>query len=656
MLNKIPLVFILIVAATFLLVHCQSETNDTPNPTSYLNLNDGVHYMGMATCRSCHTDIHDSFIHTGMGLSLDSASQQKSKAIYGEHALVHDPQSDFYYYPYFKKDTLFIQEYRLDGQDTTHQRTERVSYIIGSGQHTNSHLMSVNGYLYQMPITYYTQKGIWDLAPGFEKENERFSRFLTTECITCHNNLPEIEAGSLNKYASMPKGIECERCHGPGEIHVREKLAGNRIDTSQFIDYTIVNPVDLPRDLQVDVCQRCHLQGLSVLQAGKTFFDHKPGLPLHETFNVFLPRYSDSDQQFIMASQADRMEISPCFLASEMTCLTCHQPHVSVEVTPQQQYNQACINCHQDKGLTNLAQATLTAVTCTADQQIRIDNQDDCANCHMPKSGSTDIPHVRITDHYIRKGHTKLTQPTVTPPPPASDRTFLGLKILTKEEGTPLEMAQGYIAMFDKYVPSIVMLDSAAYYLNLSQQPFTETFSTKVHLHFAQENYGDLLKTVALWQEALLPKDGWTAYRIGEAYFKTGNYPQAKKYYEWAKKDLPLHLDFREKLGTVAVLLKDFTLARQEFNFILSEHPKRPIALTNLGYVEVLEGRYEAGEKLYDQAIALDPDYEQALLNKAAVRVLNQDYLMGKKLLNRALKLNPNNPQTQMMLERLEGI
>lgn len=646
----------MIVSTIFLLVHCQSESNNTTTTSTYLNLAEGVHYTGMGTCKSCHADIHKTFIHTGMGLSLDTADQQKTMATYGKHALVHDPKSDFYYYPYFKSDTLFIQEYRLDGQDTIHQRTERVSYIIGSGQHTNSHLMSVNGYLYQMPITFYTQKGIWDLAPGFEKENERFSRFLTTECITCHNNLPELEVGSLNKYASMPKGIECERCHGPGEIHVREKLAGNLVDTSQFIDYTIVNPAHLPRDLQVDLCQRCHLQGLSVLQPEKTFFDHKPGMPLHETFNVFLPRYSDSDQQFIMASQADRMAISPCFLESEMTCLTCHQPHISVEVTPQKQYNRACINCHQSSTTTDLVNAKLAAVTCSATQQVRLENEDDCANCHMPKSGSTDIPHVRITDHYIRKGHTKLTQPVITPPPPAKDRTFLGLKILTKDEGTPLEMARGYIAMFDKYIPSKVMLDSAAYYLNLSTQPFNEVFSTKIHLHFAQENYLALLETVALWKEASLPNDGWTAYRIGEAYFKTGNYPQAKHYYEVAKKDLPLHLDFREKLGTVAVLLKDFPLARQEFNFILSEHPKRPIALTNLGYVEVLEGRYELGEKLYDKAIALNPDYEQALLNKAAVRVLQQDFVNGKRLLERALKLNPSNPQTLMMLEQLRGI
>jgi hypothetical protein len=52
----------------------------------------------------------------------------------------------------------------LAGKDTVHQRFEKVSYIVGSGQHTNSHIININGYLHQAPITFYTQKGKWDLS------------------------------------------------------------------------------------------------------------------------------------------------------------------------------------------------------------------------------------------------------------------------------------------------------------------------------------------------------------------------------------------------------------------------------------------------------------------------------------------------------------
>ncbi|MFK7931862.1 MAG: tetratricopeptide repeat protein, partial [Saprospiraceae bacterium] len=244
----------------------------------------------------------------------------------------------------------------------------------------------------------------------------------------------------------------------------------------------------------------------------------------------------------------------------------------------------------------------------------------------------------------------------ISPPPPAKDREFLGLKILTKDDATPLEMARGYIAMFDKYVPSPVMLDSADYYLKLSQQPLVETFSTQIHYYFAREDYDGLLQKVGEWGEQEIPADGWTAYRIGEGYFKNADYAQAKKYYELAKRDLPLHLDFREKLGTVAVYLQDLNLAKSELNFVLKEHPKRPIALTNLGYVFALEGKYDQAENHYDRAIQLDPDYEQAIVNKAAIRLLKNDVVAGKKLLERALKLNPENTQTQAMLARIAAM
>ncbi|MFQ5583565.1 MAG: pilus assembly protein TadD, partial [Calditrichia bacterium] len=74
---------------------------------------------------------------------------------------------------------------------------------------------------------------------------------------------------------------------------------------------------------------------------------------------------------------------------------------------------------------------------------------DNCVGCHMPRSGSIDIPHVNITDHFISKNNTKSRkQNTISSNKPR----FLGLKILTKDWGTPLDMAKGYIAHFDKYV------------------------------------------------------------------------------------------------------------------------------------------------------------------------------------------------------------
>ena len=71
-----------------------------------------------------------------MGRSFDHATLTKTDAKFGDYALVYDYESDFYYFPFFKDSTMFVTEFRLEDGDTIHQRTEKISYIIGSGQHT----------------------------------------------------------------------------------------------------------------------------------------------------------------------------------------------------------------------------------------------------------------------------------------------------------------------------------------------------------------------------------------------------------------------------------------------------------------------------------------------------------------------------------------
>ncbi len=609
--------------------------NTTPADSPYLNLADGVKYMGMETCRTCHTNVHATFIHTGMGRSFDLATPSKSAATYGAHAIVYDTVNDLYYKPFFRDSALYILEFRLEGRDTVHKRLEKVSYIVGSGQHTNSHIVDVNGYIYQAPITYYTQEKRWDLAPGFDEFNERFDRILTAECITCHNHYPQLVEGAINKYAQMPRGIECERCHGPGEIHVREKLAGRLVDTATQIDYTIVNPRDLPRDLQMDLCQRCHLQGVAVLEDGKTFFDFKPGMPLNQVMNVFMPRFSNSSEKFIMASQADRLRLSACYKLSEMTCLTCHNPHLSVKETGRQQYNNACQGCH-------------TRQTCTAPMAERRSIADDCSACHMPRSGSTDIPHVNITDHFISK--TNIAGKNAASTSAKKDQVdFLGLQILTKDSPTPLEMAKGYIAVYDKYLASPVMLDSAKWYLDRSKAPRKQQFPVLVHYYFTKKDFGAIANLAAKIDPAK-ETDGWTAYRIGEAMFQTGNYPVAVAFYERSLALLPYQLDFREKLGVAYAATRQIPQAIAALEWVLKENPKRKIALANLGYIYVSQRQFEKGEALYDKALALDPDYEQALLNKAAVRLFRNDCAAAAPLLRRILKRNPSQNQARRAL------
>ena len=634
------IVYGVILVGVFLLIYSNCQTSTKNHQDTFLNLSDTVTYVGMEQCKTCHYNVYETYIHTGMGRSFDLATPRKSAATYGDHALVYHEEADLYYRPFFRDSSLYIKEYRLDGSDTIFQRTEKVSYIVGSGQHTNSHILDINGYIFQAPITYYTQEEKWDMAPGFRGSDLRFSRLLTEECITCHNHFPKQVEGALNKYTEMPRGIECERCHGPGGLHLQEKMAGNIIDTSRFTDYTIVNPRRLERELQMDLCQRCHLQGVAVLNEGSSFFDFKPGMKLSEVLNVFLPRYTDSHEKFIMASQADRLRQSACYKASQMSCITCHNPHRSIEQTDQSQYNNACRSCHGG-----------AKDQCSADISLRPAGEDNCVKCHMPRSGSIDIPHVNITDHWISKEHTVSTK-RLTEQEKTDIQRFLGLQILTKEQALPLEMAKGYLALYDKYVDADQMLDSAKYYLDLSEEPSQEKQKTLVHYYFTRKDYTALQRLATdLPVESL--NDAWTAYRLGEALYKKQQFTQALLYYKKATRLLPFHLDFQEKLGNTYLALRNLPQAMQTFEYILKENPKRALALNNLGYVKVLMGKKVEGEAYYDQALALDPDYELAIMNKVALRLQEGNKKAVRQLLNRVLKINPEHPQALELLTKI---
>lgn len=124
---------------------------------------DSVGYVGKEICRSCHAELYDSYMETGMGRSWGLPGHSKA-SWNGVSTVVYDKHIDMHYQSIRTVDGIYILEFRLDEKgDTVHRRKEKVDMVVGSGQHTNSHIMVRNGKMCQMPMTYYTQEGRWDL-------------------------------------------------------------------------------------------------------------------------------------------------------------------------------------------------------------------------------------------------------------------------------------------------------------------------------------------------------------------------------------------------------------------------------------------------------------------------------------------------------------
>ncbi len=608
----------------------------------YLNHHDTVKYVGIQTCRGCHHDIYNSFIQTGMGQSFAPATKTKSAADFSKHHVVYDKHLDLYYHPFWRNNNMFIMEFRLQGKDTIYKRTEKVDYIVGSGQHTNSHLMSINGYVYQLPLTWYAQKKKWDLPPGFENgKNVRFSREIGLECMSCHNAMPGFEANSQNKFTRIPDGIDCERCHGPGELHVKEKAAGNLVDTATQIDYTIVNPKKLTWELQTDICQRCHLQGNAVLKEGKSFTDFKPGMPLSNFIDVYMPRYKDRDDEFIMASHAQRLQMSKCFTHSakgvqtaqnKLTCITCHNPHVSVKVTGKQVFNLACGQCHHSK------------TACKEEPAKRQAASDNCTGCHMPLSGTIDIPHVTVHDHKIQKPAAYKTKSAI--------KEFAGIYCVNNPASAPVIKSRAFLAYAEKFDGEQISLDSALWYATQSKINEAALLETRIHYLFLSKKEKEVMQLAASIKPASV-HEPWTCYRIGQAYQNNNEWLRAEFWYRRAVTLAPHNLSFINKLGAVCIQQQKLEDGIQLLSQSLQKNPKQADALTNLGFAYVASGKMKQGLDNYDQALRLSPDDEQALLNKAAVLNVKGNKQEAKKLLQRILTLNPKNSAVRDLLKTL---
>lgn len=635
---------IFIVLGALILYQCNTSKTTSEKISPYLNLHDSVKYVGIETCKSCHLEIYNTYMQTGMGRSFALATPQKSDALFDKHAIVFDTINNFYYKPYFSNDSLLITEFRLEGKDTVHKRTEHVNYIIGSGNHTNSHLVNFNGFIYQAPITFYTQKQKWDMAPGFEKGfNSRFDRIIAHECMTCHNAMPESVKGSENLYKSVPNGIDCERCHGKGSLHVKEKLAGNIVDTSKTPDYTIVNPRRLSKNLQMSLCQRCHLQGASVLADGKNFDDFKPGMELSSVCNVFLPVFESKKNNFLMASQAERLRLSKCYLESEMTCITCHNPHVSVKQTSKKLFNSKCENCHNEK----------PEIICTVPISQRQKNNNNCNACHMPQSPSIDIPHVSIHDHFIRKNNLESGNQLGLEEIEKIQK-FVELKCYTTDKPNDLLKAKGFLAFYEKFSTKKIYLDSAGYYLSIEKNENLK-FNTLIHYYFLNKNFKDIIN-LAETSSKIDKNDSWTLYRIGEAFYNNQEYLKALNWFEKAVVISPNNLDFINKVASSYFNLGNMNKAKLYFEKITVAQPKFKVAYCNLGYIYMSEGHIEKAKKYLDIALLLDPDYELALMNMAQWYFQQKQLVNCKKVLSSIIVKHPENKKAKQLLQTLKPI
>ncbi len=352
----------------------------------YRNIHPDVGYVGDASCLACHAKETASFREHPMGRSLLPIAQVAPKQVY----------DSAHHNPFQALGSQFVVERQDDKVWHRQKRSDAAGnllvdfaleahYAIGSGRGGYSYLTDRDGYLFQTPISWFSQKQIWDLSPGFDAASLS-GRPVDAECLFCHANRARALPGYKNRYEEpIFDGcvIGCERCHGPGERH---------IESAEKLD--IVNPKKLTAALSDAVCEQCHLSGVRVLPYGRQLYDFRPGLPREDFFTVFVCSYKSTEEQPAV-THVEQMRESRCYQASsgdaKLHCASCHNPHQYVGPSQRVAYYRAsCLACHEKQG-------------CSLPRAVRLQTskEDSCIECHMPRQSTADVAHTAATDHRI---------------------------------------------------------------------------------------------------------------------------------------------------------------------------------------------------------------------------------------------------------------
>ncbi|MEO8497252.1 MAG: multiheme c-type cytochrome, partial [Planctomycetota bacterium] len=221
-------------------------------------------FVGSEACAECHQQIFDQFKASPMGQSM--ATVANATQVENFEVSVVKPTGHRHYQVTRDTDSMAHHEIMLDARGEPYRdQIEEISFVVGSGQRGRSYLIDRDGLLFQSPIGWYAHGQRWDLSPGYSRENhQRFSRRIGDGCLYCHAGRVNHEGAASDRYEEpvfAELAIGCERCHGPGERHVK-------IQTDPAVapgPDTIVNPADLLVSKRESVCTQCHLLGRSVI-------------------------------------------------------------------------------------------------------------------------------------------------------------------------------------------------------------------------------------------------------------------------------------------------------------------------------------------------------------------------------------------------------
>jgi predicted CXXCH cytochrome family protein len=597
----------------------------TPPRSDHTRAQTARAYADPTGCSSCHQRIADTYSRTGMGRSFSRVRAGQPLADFNGNNRLHHQASDRHYTMVERDGRLYQRRHQIgfDGQETNTIEFE-ASYVVGSGNHARTFLRrTADGRLLQLPVSWYAERGgFWAMSPGYDKPAHLdFRRTIDTGCMSCHTGYPRtpVEDDGLGpKFAppvapergsngvgerGLPEGIDCQRCHGPGQAHI-DAAGRNNLDAALR---AIVNPAKLDRDRQLETCMQCHLEPTSsplpyqIRRYEHAPFSFEPGKALADYFIYFdhAPA-AGRDDKFEIAGAAYRLRKSACFQQTDMTCVTCHDPHdIPRGEEAIRRQVAICQSCHKAVHPGGAPRVAGVASGAT------------CLDCHMPKRRTDDAVHVVMTDHYIQRRR--------------AARDLLA----PRTEADALQHRE-YRGEVVPYYPA----------------PLPATPDNELYLALAQVQQGsNLAAGIGRLEQAIgthKPERPELYYELGRAYGKTSNHAAAMRWSEEALRRDANFLPALKELALAASAAGDLARSAQTLEKALTAGPRDATALADLGNVRLQQGRLDDASKVLQRALSLDPDMPPANNTMGLASLRQGDTASAERYFRAAIRSQPD--------------
>ncbi len=627
--NSRALLLLAALTAAALLAQQARPPATAPKPISKSAVNPANNFVDPALCATCHAEIAQNFAKTGMGRSFAKITPEHPADPFPAGRPYYHEASDSYFSMIQRDGKTYQRRWQLgyDGKETNIEE-KSVDYVLGSGNHgkTYLHLTARNG-LQQLPFGSYSENGgTWAMLPGFDRADYPGSeRPVHYECIFCHNAYPKIPKGSEEEGSEpvyvlpLPEGIECQRCHGPGQRHI--EAVSKPGATPEEIRASIVNPNRLTPERRQEVCMQCHLETSTLklphaeIRRDRTPFSYIAGEPL-EKFRLAFDREPGKNTRFEVPGAASGMRKSQCFIQTQsndaehqLRCTTCHDPHnVPRGEAATAHYNSVCRTCHA----ADFTRA-VTAGTHNANP--------DCVSCHMPKRRTDDAIHIAMTDHSIQ-------------------RTYPANLMAMKPEY--------YESQENSYKGEVVPY----YPAKLASTPANELDVAAAQVRDGSNLKAGIPRLAALLQK-YKPAEPSYYVDLAEAFHTAGDAAHAQQFFDEALRLAPTSTVIMLKLGNAQVDWQAWPKAEATLRRVIARTPNDPVAWGLLGQSLFQQGKSAEAKTALTKAIGLDPDLAEPHNYLAAMLVRSGDLNGAEKEFRAALQILPSNAEWQANLAGL---